>query len=106
MKPHTKIYMDFFGYKKGDVIPCEITGRPAVDISHNEARGMGGRLSVNVIENLMALTREAHTFLEDNPRYRWWFDEIHRDFMRNQIPYAMNLDSREDPIFQELISKL
>ena len=103
MKPYTKLYIDFFGYKKGDVIPCEVTGSPAVDISHNEGRGMGGRLSVNVIENLMALTREAHTFLEDNPRYRWWYDEIHRGFMRNQVPYAANPDSREDPIFQELV---
>lgn len=103
---YKKLYCDFFGYKKGDVIPCEITGAPAQDISHNEPRGMGGRLSVNVIENLMALTRPVHAFLEENPRYKWWFDEIHRDFMSNQIPYSMNPDSKEDPIFAELVGYL
>jgi hypothetical protein len=31
MKPHTKIYMNHFGYDISDFIPCEVCGKTAVD---------------------------------------------------------------------------
>jgi len=67
MQPHTKIYMDAFGYEKGDFIPSEISGQRAVDICHIKPRGAGGNPSKDLdrIENLMAQTREEHHNLGD-----------------------------------------
>lgn len=42
MRHYVKVYMDYFGYSEGDFIPSELSGLPAVDIHHIEARGMGG----------------------------------------------------------------
>jgi len=79
MKAHTKAYLKFFGYEVGDFIPCEVTGNRAIDISHNDPRGMGGRPNddLDTKENLMALTRELHNFLEAYPHYGWWFNFVH-----------------------------
>jgi hypothetical protein len=62
MKPHTKIYMDFFGFKITTDCECEICGSPAVDVNHIFARGMGGDPTGrrDVIENLIGMCREHH----------------------------------------------
>ncbi len=57
MKPHTKIYLDYFGYYEGDFIPSEVSGKPAVDIHHIIPKGRGGK---DEIGNLIALTRDEH----------------------------------------------
>lgn len=106
MKNYKQVYCDYFDYDENDNILCEITGRPAVDISHNKARGMGGSKHKDVIENLMALTREAHTFLEQNPKYYWWFQLVHIHYMRTRLPYAESLLSLDDTIFNEIKTKL
>lgn len=48
------------GFDNTDFIPCEVCGSSAKDIHHIEPRGMGGRKSKDVIENLMALCRKCH----------------------------------------------
>lgn len=106
MTEHHKIYCKHFGYDKYDPIPCEISGLPAVDISHNDSRGMGGRKSANEIENLMALDRRWHDFLEANPRYYWWFHLVHMHYMVTRKPYFGTKASWEDPVFTEIVTKL
>lgn len=56
MKAHTKIYLEAFGYDLGDptiCVPSEISGEKAVDIHHIVTRE-------DIIENLMAVTRQEH----------------------------------------------
>jgi len=83
MKRHTKIYMDYFGYSPGDFIPSELSGAPAVDVNHIICRGMGGNPSgdKDVIENLMALTREEHIEYGDKAQYIDFLKERHAAFM-------------------------
>lgn len=83
MKKHTKIYMDALGYSVGDFIPSEISGKPAVDIHHIDARGMGGSKDKDVIENLMAVTREEHEKYGDVKEYKALLKEIHYRFLES-----------------------
>jgi hypothetical protein len=89
MKPHTKIYMDFFDYGEQDFIPSEISGQRAVDIHHIDSRGLGGDPtgSKDCIENLMGLTREEHIKYGDKPQYMEWLKMIHLEFMETRKPY-------------------
>lgn len=83
MKPHTRIYMDYFGYRVPEDVFCECCGRQAVDIHHIEARGMGGdpqRLK-DRIENLMALCRECHVSYGDVPELKEKLKEVHFRYM-------------------------
>jgi len=80
MKSYTKIYMDYFGYGMEDFIPSEISGKPAVDIHHIEARSKRKDLE-NDITNLMALTREEHEKYGDKKQYTEWLKEIHLKFL-------------------------
>jgi len=79
MKPHTKIYMDHFGYDISSFIPCEICGKTAVDIHHIEARGIGGSKASDNIENLMALCREDHLKYGDKKQHKEWLKDIHQE---------------------------
>lgn len=105
MKNHTKVYMEWFSFSEGDFIPCEITGKQAVDISHNDPRGMGGSKNKDHIANLMALTREAHNFLETNPKYYWWFHLVHCHYIVTKEPYYLSKAAITDPIFKEIYEK-
>jgi len=60
LKRHTKIYLQGMGFDDTDFIPCEVCGSKAQDIHHIEPRGMGGRKSKDVFENLVALCRSCH----------------------------------------------
>lgn len=79
MKKHVKIYLKTMGYDEGDYIPCEIPGcnAPVVDIHHIDARGMGGRNSMDNIENLMGLCRNHHEEYGDKTRFKEWLKQIH-----------------------------
>jgi 5-methylcytosine-specific restriction endonuclease McrA len=59
MKPHTKMYLTYFGYDKGDWIECEVPdcGKQCIDIHHLIPRSRGGK---DNIENLMGLCRDCH----------------------------------------------
>ena len=48
------------GFDDTDFIPCEVCGSKAQDIHHIEPRGMGGRKSKDVLDNLVALCRSCH----------------------------------------------
>jgi hypothetical protein len=81
---HKKIYLEYFGFKEGDFVPSEISGKPATDIHHIDARGMGGdpQGKKDVIENLMALTREEHEMYGDKVQYVDWLRKIHLEYMK------------------------
>jgi len=77
MKKYKQLYLEFFEYNELDFIPCEMCGKEAVDIHHIDARGMGGRESVNVVENLMALCRECHNKYGDIKYFKGFLKHIH-----------------------------
>lgn len=84
MKLHVKIYLQEMGYETTDYIPCEI-GRDsyvkclgkATDVHHIDARGMGGRKSKDVIENLMGLCRRCHDDFGDIKDFKPYLKRIH-----------------------------
>lgn len=84
MKPHTKIYFDYFGFTTADFIACEICGNKAVDIHHIDARGMGGNpsKSKDVIENLQAVCRKCHEDYGDKAEFKDKLKETHLKFMQ------------------------
>lgn len=86
MRKHVKIYMEYFGYGEQDYIPSELSGRPASDIHHIFNRGAGGDPtgSKDVIENLMALTREEHERYGERPEYIDFLKERHYKFMERK----------------------
>lgn len=86
MKKHTKIYFDYFGYGQYDFVPCELTGSRAVDVHHIVSRGMGGSLKSDNIDNLMALTRQAHDKFGDISEIIPMLKDMHLEFMKTRIP--------------------
>lgn len=82
MKKHTKIYMDFFGFKIPEDVPCEICKRPAIDIHHIDARGMGGSATKDNIENLMAVCRECHDKYGDKKQHKIMLKLKHYDYIK------------------------
>lgn len=97
MKKHTKVYLESMKYTDTDYIECERCRRPAVDIHHIKARGMGGSDKLDVIENLMALCRPCHNradFGAEN--YTEEYQQIHNDYMsrRKQLLDRLEKASR------------
>lgn len=88
MQKHTKIYYEFFDYPIDPdfPIPSEISGIPAVDVNHISARGMGGSKRKDVIENLMAMTREEYEQYGDKKQYKQFLINTHREFMSIHRP--------------------
>ena len=82
MQNHVKIYMDFYGYKKGDFIPSEISGEKGANVHHIDCRGMGGSKDKDNIENLMALTVKEHERFGDKNMYMKFLKDIHQRFMK------------------------
>lgn len=77
---YKEIYFEYFGYSRGDFVPCEVCGAEAVDIHHIDARGMGGdpTKSKDTIENLMALCRKDHETYGDIKVYKDLLRQIHK----------------------------
>lgn len=75
--------MEAFGYGMTDFIPSELSGRRANDVHHIFCKGMGGDPtgSKDVIENLMALTREEHEKYGDKAQFIDFLLERHYNFM-------------------------
>ena len=71
--------MEHFGYGIDDFIPSELSGSKSVDIHHLTPRSLGG---TNVIDNLMALTREEHDKAHSNKDYNTWLKHIHAKRLR------------------------
>ncbi len=85
MRPHTKVYMQYFGYKIPEDVFCEICGKPATEIHHIFARGMGGNPNgdKDVIENLMAVCREDHVRYGDYKQHRQFLIDTHEQFLQH-----------------------
>lgn len=86
MKPHIKIYFEFFSYDPGDFIPCEICGDKAVDIHHIQCRGMGGTTKKDSIVNLQALCRNCHIKYGDKKDYIDMLQNKHKEVMEKFNP--------------------
>lgn len=84
---YKKIYWDFFGYDYGDWIDCEIEGcgKPAVDICHIDADGMGGTARIATVYELMAKCREHHVFYGDKKEYKEFLKVRHKQVILNQL---------------------
>lgn len=95
-KDYRYVYMDYFGFIEEDYIPCEISGQRAVDIHHIEARGMGGSKEKDVIDNLMALTRDLHERFGDIKELIEPLQIIHKHYMKTMRPYFNHIPSREE----------
>lgn len=77
MTPYLKEYCRFFGYDESDFIPCEICGKPAVDIHHIEARGMGGTKKEYSYKEVMALDRACHEKYGDKKQFKDMLISVH-----------------------------
>jgi predicted HNH restriction endonuclease len=77
MIKYKKVYLDYFGYDKGDYIACEVCGAPSVDIHHLQPKGMGGSKTKDYIENLIAVCRDCHNKCHDSKDFNTKAKEIH-----------------------------
>lgn len=79
MKPHTKLYLQTFGYDETDWIKCELPecGRRGVDIHHIECRGMGGTKKPEDVTNIIALCRECHIAYGDKKQHKERLLRVH-----------------------------
>lgn len=102
MKIHTKIYYDHFKIGYEDFVECELLGVKANDIHHIDCKGMGGdpEGKKDVIENLMAIARNAHDILGDNEKWNSILQEAHDNYLLSQTPFIV-----EDP-FNEIFDAL
>jgi len=96
MKKHIKIYLDHFGYGTTEFIKDELTGYRAQDIHHIKARGMGGSKSADHIDNLMALTREAHLIYGDKKQFIQFLKDAHFNFIETGVPFLFAEPGREE----------
>lgn len=85
---HGEIYDRHFRIDPHNPRACELTGVPSREIHHIEARGMGGRVSMDVIENLMCLTRQWHDYFGDVPEWDEDLKEAHYWFMEHQTAFV------------------
>jgi hypothetical protein len=81
MQPHTKIYLEYFGYGPEDFIPCELCGDRSGPPHHIDCRGMGGSKGKDVIENLMGLCPPDHVKYGDKKQFMEFLKEKHKIFM-------------------------
>jgi len=99
MSKHIKVYEEFFGTRD-----CELTGLNGADIHHIVAKQMGGSKIRDNIENLMALTRQAHEYFGDKKQFKEWLQEWHDQYMKHQTP--MYIIRPDDPILKEYLIKI
>lgn len=85
---HILVYCDYFGIDKRERFEyaCEFRcGNNIQDIHHISARGMGGSVSKDYIENLMAVCRDCHKKCENELISRDEQKKIHADTMREGL---------------------
>lgn len=84
MQPHTKIYLQHFGYGEQDYIPCEVCKSKAVDVHHIERRGAGGdpTKSKDTIDNLAGLCRICHEKAENSIPFNNYVKHNHKSFIK------------------------
>ena len=89
MVKHKKIYYEYFNMDEHYPPRCELTGRTSnVEFHHIDARGMGGRSSMDHIDNIMCLIKEAHLYFGDITRFKPWLKQVHSEYMNDGIPFV------------------
>ena len=78
MQPYLENYRRYFGYGEQDHVPSEISGLPASDIHHIIYRSAGG---TDLIDNLIALTRDEHNRVHNHSLTEEYLLHTHRQFM-------------------------
>ena len=104
MSPTKELYYKKMGYIPGEFVPCEITGGELHDANHIDARGMGGRPSMDFIENLIGLSRNVHLIVGDKKKYK---DELRRQhllFMKDRTPLYYR--DPENWMLKEILNEL
>lgn len=86
MVRHKKIYCEYFGFEKGEFIPCEVCGAEAVDLHHIQRRGMGGSDYADHILNIMAVCRPCHIDYGDKKQHKLMLRETHLKMMMKLKP--------------------
>lgn len=87
---HHDVYDGFFEIDTHNPRVCELTGIPSRDIHHIDARGMGGRASMDTVENLMCLTRELHEYFGDKKEWKEDLKQAHEWFIVNRAPFVLS----------------
>jgi hypothetical protein len=80
---YVALYMAAFGYGDADFIPSELSGERAVDVHHLICRGAGSSKNLDMIENLMALTRSEHIEYGDKKHYMSFLFRKHFSFLES-----------------------
>jgi hypothetical protein len=81
MKSYTKAYLKYFGYDESDFIACECgCGQKAVDIHHLESRSIAKK-KLNLVENLVAVSRECHQRADRDRAFNQLLKDRHRKNM-------------------------
>lgn len=75
MVKHKRIYLNYFGYKHGDWVPCENCSSTCTDIHHLQFRSLQGS---DEPQNLMGLCRLCHNKAHNDPKFNNKLKEIHR----------------------------
>lgn len=88
MLTHHRVYDEYFKIDPHNPRVCELSGLPSREIHHIEARGMGGRDSMDFIENLMCLTRQWHDHFGDLTEWKGDLKEAHLWFMEHQTAFV------------------
>ena len=93
MQKHTKVYLNFFGYDKGDYIPCEMCDDKAVDIHHLERRTRN-KITNDYIENLAGLCRSCHIKAESDKSFNMYVRIQHLENVCHQVYALIELNKR------------
>ena len=81
MKSYTKAYFKYFGYDVSDFIACECgCGKQATDIHHLESRSIAKK-KLNLVENLVAVSRECHQRADRDRAFNQFLKFRHRKHM-------------------------
>jgi 5-methylcytosine-specific restriction endonuclease McrA len=78
MTNHCRVYFKHFDFGEQEYIPCELCGKPAVDIHHVTGRGKGK----DTIDNLMAVCRRCHIKCQDK-LHEDVVQVIHNEYLKN-----------------------
>lgn len=100
MEKYKKAYLDTYypGWGDQDFIPCELSGKQAVDIHHILPRGKYPEY-VNHPGNLMAMTRKLHDEKGQNKKYLQELVECHVAFVRlKAIEHGFSEEEMLEPL--------
>lgn len=70
----------------GEALTCELTGFESTnnELHHIDAKGMGGRPSKDVIENIMCVRVDLHLKYGDKVQYKEFLKKAHKNYMETR----------------------